>query len=606
MSLGAAFDAFSGLSEIVSSSATSFLDDLVDAFDDEEVLGASKVNVKGTIEPPFVDLQDSRGLIMKFDLKGPEDAPKLLYIPGSTDDLRKTMSNAHCEAFAQSFRTLTCDLRNQGQTMPFCLDRYVSLEEYVEDLIALVNKAFSPDTAFHVVGWSFGGALALMMCRLHPGRVRSAVVLSGGYWDQQKEFIGSLSGSELLFREDWHWIKTLSSYASLGTEERCEQMLYHADTRREDVAFREKMRPTFDWHLDNFVRSEDCTVTKSPRSAKELGDGVMAMAIALFAEGTSRVEDILTPTIIVHGRHDGMHSVERAFTLKRKMKSAMLVVLEDEGHVIVTAAVEMATSFMQPPRYVHPCLQKMQTMTYECAHSALEEVSATYMKEGFQKKLDEVFEQFGMTDEEREAACHQICLQMQGPILDKYGLPGNPSESFGAGASDPPMSPRGVFDWMRRGLAALEKMAVVDRTKCLEKEIAESRKNVALEERLLSQQEENLRLDPEDYMRRALQMSTRLKVPVQHKETTPPLIGPDGDYIRRAVQMRQSQRNGYAKEMQSKQSVAELSSNDLQGYLNLPGSNSMDPEDYIRRSLQMRSTQQKQNSQGHFSLIGGW
>lgn len=316
-----ALDAFEslGLPAFVKSTG-SFLDDLVGAFDDDEVCGAASPEGGNTVKPPFVDLRASRDLHVKFDLKGPEDAPKLMYIPGVTDDLRKTLSILHFDAFSKKFRTLTCDLRNQGETTPFTTEEYVPLETYVDDLLALADKVYGPETVFHVAGWSFGGAIALLMARLHPERVQSVAVLAGGYWEPQTSHVGSLSpGGEALFGTDWKWIKTLSSYTTVTTERRCEQMLCYADVRRNDRAYREKMLPSFEWCLGNFVRSESMTVVKSPRSAKNLGAGVVVQQTALFAEGTPNVEEISTPTIIIHGRHDGMHSVERAIALKQKM-----------------------------------------------------------------------------------------------------------------------------------------------------------------------------------------------------------------------------------------------------------------------------------------------
>lgn len=546
-----------------------FLDDLIDAFDDEEVLGASKVIGNDEIEPPFVDLQSTRGLVVKFELKGPEDAPKLLYIPGSTDDLRKTISNLHLEAFSKNFRTLTCDLRNQGQTTPRVADKYVPLDTYVDDLLSLVDTAFGADVAFHVVGWSFGAAVALLLARLHPERVHTLVVLGGGYFEQQKEHIGSLSpGGEALFGQDWKWIKTLSAYAELGTEERCQQMLYHADGRRADVAHRESMVPPFEWHLENFVRSEDTTVMKSPRSAKELGEGVLVMEIAMYAEGTTDVEDISTPTIIIHGRHDGMHSVERAVSLKKRMNSAMLVILEDEGHVIVTAAADIAHSFLQPQSNVHPCLQNMKALTIACANAALEEISASYLKESFQRQMDAVFEKSDISEEEKLSECHQLCLQVQGLILAKYSVPRDQKCDQ-------------VVDLMRRRLATLEKMAVVDRKKSYDKKVADNRQSKRSEIYLHKGSSKlDAKVDPEDFLRRAVQMQA------QPKNVRPVTdnADPEGEYIRRTVEMRSTT----APKISSKGAglIAEAGGGGDSKFV-------QDPEEYIRRALQMRAMQQK-------------
>jgi pimeloyl-ACP methyl ester carboxylesterase len=464
-------------------SSTSCFDDLVNAFDDEDVPGGNK-----TVKPPFVNLP-TRGLHMKFDIKGPEHAPKLLYIPGVTDDLRKTLSMLHFEAFARNFRVLTCDLRNQGMTTPFMVDDYVPLETYVEDLMALVDEVFSPDEAFHVVGWSFGAALALLLARLYSKRVQSMALLAGGYWEPSTEHPRSLKpGGEELFGSDWTWIQTLSSYATMDAEKRCEQMLCHADARRTDSTFRQNMAPSFQYILDNFVKSENLTVCYSPRSCAELGKGVLAQEIALYVQGTPQVEDVSTPTIVIHGRHDGMHSVHRAAVLKEKMKSAMLIVLEDEGHVIVNAAVEAASCFMRPQTSIKPALEDREALSYAAANMAFDEVSAAYSKESFQDMLDAVFEKAGFSEKDKEERCHEICFETQKPILEKHGLPcptsdvKEVSESWlgfsltWVGWSEDPdclSNPDCLVDLTSRRLEALEKAVVIERRKVYEKKLVE-------------------------------------------------------------------------------------------------------------------------------------
>lgn len=571
-------------------------DDLVDAFSDEDVLGANSYEQGEEVEPPFANLKSSRGLVMKFDLKGPEDAPKLLYIPGATDDLRKTLTNLHFEAFAKSFHTLTCDLRNQGQTSPFALDAYVPLETHVDDLLALADRVFPAKEAFHVVGWSFGCALALLMARLHPERVRSVALLAGGYWDQQKDHIGSLlPGREELFGKDWRWVNCLSSYAALSKEQRCEQLLIHADLRRSEVAFRGCMLPSFEWHLDNFVRSEDVTVMKSPRSAKELGDGVLMQLVSLWAEGTMHVEEISTPTIIVHGRHDGMHRVERAVALKSRMKSAMLVILEDEGHVLVAGAAHVASSFLHPQTNVHPFLSNPRALTYERANAAAEEISAAYCNKDFQQKIDAVFLMSEASDLEHNSECNKLCLDIQGLVFEKFGL-------LGGGSAGTDEQSKAVLDLLRRRLAALETMVVVDRRKSFQKKRAdaarESRSELYLQQKSLSPHKVNSKLDTEDFLRRSVQMPVVQKtmLPASTSDGDNAHMDPE-DYARRAVQMRDSLHARQDPEDYVRRAVQATSA--CAGYLgdifSSGAESKVDPEDYIRRALQMRA-QQKMNS----------
>merc|ERR1719331_3389588 len=79
---------------------------------------ASSFPERPSLEPPFADFMQSRGIRMRFELAGSLDRPPLLFIPGATSDLRKDMSKGHLQALSKNFRVLTCDLRNQGETTP--------------------------------------------------------------------------------------------------------------------------------------------------------------------------------------------------------------------------------------------------------------------------------------------------------------------------------------------------------------------------------------------------------------------------------------------------------------------------------------------------------
>lgn len=311
--------------------------DLVDAFDeDEEREQEEALAQKQTIQPPFADFMESRGIRMRFDLYGPSDGPPLLYIPGATSDMRKEMSQIQMQILARTFCVLTCDLRNQGETEPVSLQDYVPLSTYVDDLIELLDHTFGPNAPVYVVGWSVGAAIALALARLHPKRVKKLAVVQGGYFKPKHSHIGKAeTPGQHLFGKDWAWVKDVCSYDSLSVKERCHRMLEHTDIRRREPAHRKKMSPPYKWVHQMYTLSETLTVMGR---AQELGRGALIQLTAMFAEGTAKVEEITTPTLIVHGRWDGMHPVTRAEELKDKMPDAQLVILEEFGHVNSVAA----------------------------------------------------------------------------------------------------------------------------------------------------------------------------------------------------------------------------------------------------------------------------
>lgn len=340
--------------------------DLVDAFDeeDEEIQGgynaapvpvpSSPDDTKRAVEPPFADFMQSRGIRMRFELMGKEDGPPLLFIPGATSDLRKEMTMSHMRPLARTFHILTCDLRNQGETTPTTLDKYVPITTYVEDLIELLDHTFGCNTPVYVVGWSFGAVVALSMARLHADRVKRLVIVQGGYFKPKPNETASLSASsspqglgqasqDNLFGNDWAWVKDICAYDTLSVGERCKRMLRHADVRRKDQGHFKRMTPSFKWLQLAYFRSENVTVMQR---AEELGKGVLSQLTAMFAEGTESVEEIQTPTLIVHARHDGMISLARAQELEEKMSSAQLLVVEDHGHVgVFQEAYKAVTHF---------------------------------------------------------------------------------------------------------------------------------------------------------------------------------------------------------------------------------------------------------------------
>lgn len=340
--------------------------DLVDAFDSDEEGEKSKAvecssprhdedtpAAKEPVRPPFADFTASRGVRIRFEMRGSTDLPPLLQIPGETDDLRKDLTKEPLKVFSSRFCVVQCDLRNQGETRPFTLDRYLPLSTYVDDLLALVDDVFGADVAINVMGWSFGAVLGMAMARLHPTRVRKLIVVSGGYFEPQPEHIGHLKpGGECLFGKDWQWVQDMINYDKLNVKERCYKMLLHADVRRRDKWFRDSMVPPFQGLHDIYAHTEKMTVMAE---AEKLGQGVLLQEIALFAEGTSGVQEIETPTLIVHGRHDGVHPVKRAQELASRVRNSKLAIMEDHGHVLpMSVLLPISVKFLQKPLEVAP------------------------------------------------------------------------------------------------------------------------------------------------------------------------------------------------------------------------------------------------------------
>jgi pimeloyl-ACP methyl ester carboxylesterase len=77
------------------------------------------------------------------------------------------------ERLAPRFRSLAVDLYGYGQSPPWPDERPLSLA----DEVALIEPVFAAaGDRFHLIGHSYGGAVALKAALLHPARLRSLVV----------------------------------------------------------------------------------------------------------------------------------------------------------------------------------------------------------------------------------------------------------------------------------------------------------------------------------------------------------------------------------------------------------------------------------------------
>jgi len=101
---------------------------------------------------------------------GPEDAPVLLALHGVTGHGRRWQPLA--DTHLPKYRVLAPDLRGHGRSTP--LPPW-TLEQHAADLLSLIDNCQLD--AVPVVAHSFGGAVALHLLRLAPGRVSKLVLL---------------------------------------------------------------------------------------------------------------------------------------------------------------------------------------------------------------------------------------------------------------------------------------------------------------------------------------------------------------------------------------------------------------------------------------------
>ncbi|HBG05636.1 MAG: hypothetical protein A2075_18405 [Geobacteraceae bacterium GWC2_58_44] len=85
----------------------------------------------------------------------------------------KNQWRALCSMLEGEFRVIAVDLYGYGETaLPVKKDRFTLLDE-VELVQSLLDEILLPDEPIHLVGHSYGGAVALRFCHRFPGRVKT-------------------------------------------------------------------------------------------------------------------------------------------------------------------------------------------------------------------------------------------------------------------------------------------------------------------------------------------------------------------------------------------------------------------------------------------------
>lgn len=105
---------------------------------------------------------------------GPDDGIPVLFVHGNVSASRfweETML-----ALPDGYRALAPDLRGYGETEAKAIDATRGLRDWSDDLHALAEALELP--AFHLVGWSMGGGVAMQYAIDHPERLRSLLLLN--------------------------------------------------------------------------------------------------------------------------------------------------------------------------------------------------------------------------------------------------------------------------------------------------------------------------------------------------------------------------------------------------------------------------------------------
>ncbi|KAM7222805.1 serine hydrolase-like protein [Rhypophila decipiens] len=126
------------------------------------------------------DVETPYGSIRVFEW-GPEDGEKVLLMHGiSTPCL--SLANLGVELASMGYRVMTFDFFGRGYSdapidLPYDLRLYST---QILLVLASSGLAWTGNEAFHLVGYSLGGGVAVSFARYYPHMIRSLVLIAGG------------------------------------------------------------------------------------------------------------------------------------------------------------------------------------------------------------------------------------------------------------------------------------------------------------------------------------------------------------------------------------------------------------------------------------------
>ncbi|MET0883994.1 MAG: alpha/beta hydrolase [Acidimicrobiales bacterium] len=233
------------------------------------------------------------------------DGPPLVLLHGYVGD-GPTSWRRQIEALADEFTVVAWDAPGAGGSSDppegFGMAGYA---DCLAGFIAALGLARP-----HVAGLSFGGALALELCRRHPA-VPTTLVLASAYagWG------GSLSAED--------------------TDQRLRQALVLSDLPPDE--FVEVLLPTmFSEGTPSAVVDEFGAAMRSTHPA-----GFRAMARAAAEDLRAALPCVDVPTLLVYGDQDVRAPLTVAEDLHAEISGSTLVVLSGAGHVCNIEAVEL-------------------------------------------------------------------------------------------------------------------------------------------------------------------------------------------------------------------------------------------------------------------------
>ncbi|MFH1475239.1 MAG: alpha/beta hydrolase [Chloroflexota bacterium] len=227
---------------------------------------------------------DANGLRVGYDMVGA--GPPLVLLHGASSTGREDF-RAQLPRLRQDFTCHLPDARGHGRTVHDAA-RGLAVDDLVADLAAFVDGLGMG--AFHLVGFSMGGATALAYAMEHPARLRSLVLVGAATEHEPRtSVIRHLADVARIERQDPAWAAALA--------------------RRHDPA-------------------------QGEGAWRRLMPAIAALAAAQEPPTPARLRRIEVPVLVVVGDRDPVVPVPQAAALARQLPDARLFVVPGCGHEV--------------------------------------------------------------------------------------------------------------------------------------------------------------------------------------------------------------------------------------------------------------------------------
>jgi pimeloyl-ACP methyl ester carboxylesterase len=268
----------------------------------------------------------ANGVDLRAQTFGDPRHPALLLIAGAASSMKR-WPEEFCAGLAEAGRfVIRYDNRDTGRSSVFPVGAPgYSIRDMADDAVGVLD-AYGVERA-HVAGWSMGGMITQNIAIYHPNRIRSAF-LFGTTPDGSAiacAATGAGTGSATLSGPPQ---QALDLFAFLATVDWRDEAQAIDAWLREDLVLLgpgDTPRPDID----------RVNVTLVVREARDIvahrkNHGVV-VATSYWRD---RLNDIRTPTLVMHGTHDYCLGLDHAQALASEIPGARLVVVEGMGHVL--------------------------------------------------------------------------------------------------------------------------------------------------------------------------------------------------------------------------------------------------------------------------------